>query len=127
MRTGLEHFSSNHPPAEPGALSLVPRSKRHRGRCAAPIGEPPEGGINHGKARIAACHGAGSSSGFFFGSAPCRIFTFVVYLLNLLPRRHIDVLGDLPSKCRRWSPGRDCRNCQTSAASPAEPGDLPGY
>ncbi len=31
----------------------------------------------------------------------------------------------LASKFRRWSVGRDCRNCQTFTASPAEPGDLP--
>jgi hypothetical protein len=64
-------------PRQSRGLLVWCRSKRHRGRCAAPISEPPEGGINRGKARIAACHGAGSSSGFFVGSAPCRIFTFV--------------------------------------------------
>jgi hypothetical protein len=35
-----------------------------------------------------------------------HVCPFVVYLLSLLSRRHIDVLGGLRSKSRRWSLGR---------------------
>ena len=57
------------------------RAKRHRGRCAAPIGEL-KAAIDRGKVRIAACDSAGSSSGFLSGSVSFRIFTSIVYLLR---------------------------------------------
>jgi hypothetical protein len=42
--TNTVNVTGKYPWAEPGALSGGGRSKRHRGRCAAPIGEPPDAG-----------------------------------------------------------------------------------
>ncbi len=108
-------------PRGAGALSWC-RSKRHRGRRAALIDEPPEGGHRSQQGPIAACHSAGSSSGFFSGSVACLIFTPIVYLV----RRSHGGPSMCSAACVRslvdGSLGRNCWNCQTFAAFPAEPG-----
>jgi hypothetical protein len=72
--------------------------------------------------------------GFFSKLLPCCIFTSSVYLLArsrggssmCLLARSMCLLARVRSLVD-GSEGPDCRNCQTFAASPAEPGDSLGY
>jgi hypothetical protein len=75
------------------------RSKRHRGCCAAPIGEPPEGGRpSQVMARFAARHNASSR----FPSDHSFVVLCVYHLLAQTPHGSIDeVRSRVRSKFRR--------------------------
>jgi hypothetical protein len=110
-----QNVSSKYPPAKPGALRVEPLKAAIGVAGAPPICGPPEGGS--WVPRLVCC------------VLQLRI-RFVSYT-GEVPRARSSVDGallvHLATRARRFVDGRlwrDCRKCQTFAASPAEPGDL---
>ena len=127
MRPGSRRvgYQSKYPPAEPGALGLEPL-KAACPCCPARLSSPtlrnaspvcaeatrvgPIAAALYNAPHLRVC--IATWSALSFHSDPSTGFPFVC-------------LAALGSESRRWTEGVDPRICQTFAASPAEPGELP--
>jgi hypothetical protein len=122
--------SSKYPPAKPGALRVEPLKAAIGVAGAPPICGPPEGGS--WVPRLVCCVlQLRIRFVSYTGEVPRSIVRIRLCGLGLPMRSRSSVDGallvHLATRARRFVDGRlwrDCRKCQTFAASPAEPGDL---
>jgi hypothetical protein len=121
---------SKYPPAKPGALRVEPLKAAIGVAGAPPICGPPEGGS--WVPRLVCCVlQLRIRFVSYTGEVPRSIVRIRLCGLGFPMRSRSSVDGallvHLATRARRFIDGRlwrDCRKCQTFAASPAEPGDL---
>ena len=116
---------SKYPPAEPGALGLEPL-KAACPCCPARLSSPT---LRNASPLCAEATRVGPIAAALYNAPHLRVCIATWSALSF----HSDpstgfpfaCLAALGSESRRWTEGVDPRICQTFAASPAEPGELP--